>query len=181
MKPSLAFALLSTFLLVALSSCEEHSTAHDDEHKVPGTFILQLISDSDTVRAVWSDPDGPGGNPPQVTPLSVQAGNYRCSLAIIATDGDTLTDVIRQQGTEHQIFYTLSQQLAQSLTISVTDRDTRGMPLGLETSWTVAQLQAPINGTVRIQLYHYDANTKDGQNPSPETDADISFSVELRP
>ncbi len=181
MKTSFAFALKLALLLMALSSCEKHSTAHEDEHKVPGTFILQLISDSDTVHAVWSDPDGPGGNPPQATPLSLRAGNYRGLLTIITTDGDTLTDVIRQQGTEHQIFYTPSQQLAQSLTITTADRDTRGMPLGLETSWTVRQLQAPITGTVRIQLYHYDANTKDGQNPSPETDADISFDVELRP
>jgi len=174
------FALASALvLLLAVSSCEKHSTDHGDEHMVPAIFRLLLVSQTDTATATWSDLDGPGGNQPQTTTLQLRPGTYQGRLEIFTADGDTLTTVIRQQGTEHQLFYTPSSTLANIVTITIADRDARGMPLGLETSWEIKQVQAPISSSIRIQLYHYEPNTKDGQSPSTETDADISVPVKV--
>lgn len=172
--------------LLWLIGCEKHDHSHDYEHMVPGSFILYLISEEgDTIKASWQDLDGPGGNPPVVSPISLDARhfnrNIRGILEIFATDGDTLTTIIRSQGTEHQLFWSVSGPAQNAVTITVTDRDSRGMPLGLETSWRVQPVQAPTPGTVRIILYHYEPNKKDGTSPSPETDADITFPLTIQP
>lgn len=166
--------------------CEKHDHSHDDEHKVPGSFILYLISEGgDTLKATWQDPDGPGGNPPEISPINLEARHFnrdiRGILEIFATDGDTLTTVIRRQSTEHQLFWSVEGAAKDAVTITVTDRDSRGMPLGLETLWQVKPVQAPTPGNVRIILYHYEPNKKDGTSPSPETDADIQFPLTVQP
>lgn len=179
-----SFALIAVVSLFALlGGCESSHDIHDDEHKVPGTFALRLIgSRGDTIAAHWRDPDGPGGSIPIVDTLRLRSNStYACSLEILATDGDSLTGTIRSQGTEHQFFYSVDGSATNLIAIGITDRDSRGMPLGLQTQWTVTQVQAPSSGRVRIQLYHYEPNSKDGQNRSPETDADISLPLVIEP
>ncbi|MDW8271461.1 MAG: hypothetical protein RML15_03495 [Bacteroidota bacterium] len=170
-------------ILLSVSGCEKHSHDHD-EHKVPGTFILRLIParGTDTITAQWNDPDGPGGNQPTVTELRLKGGlTYTGRLEILATDGDTLTSVIQAQGTEHQLFWSISGAAQNVVQISVSDRDSRGMPLGLETSWQVQTVPAATPGNVRMILYHYEPNKKDGISPSPETDADITIPLQVIP
>jgi len=179
--------LFSAVTLVALLffviGCEKDPHTHDDTHKVPGTFILTLTStQGDTLVARWRDFDGPGGSPPIVDTLTLRASTtYSGLLNIIATDGDSLTNTIRTQGTEHQFFYSVEGSAENVIAITIRDRDSRGMPLGLETQWTVSAVQAPTPGAVRIKLYHYEPNKKDGQTPSPETDADISIPLIVQP
>jgi len=181
MRCTFPLALLAMLLL--LGGCEKSHSPSDDEHKVPGTFILRLVgSRGDTVTARWRDADGPGGGPPIVDTLGLRSNStYSCSLEILATDGDSLTNTIRSQGTEHQFFYSLDGSAANTVSIAITDRDSRGMPLGLQTQWSIAPVQAPTPGHVRIQLYHYEPNTKDGQARAPETDADISLPLVIEP
>lgn len=181
MRCTFPLALLAMLLL--LGGCEKSHSPSDDEHKVPGTFILRLIgSRGDTVTARWRDPDGPGGSPPLVDTLRLRSGStYTCLLEILATDSDSLTSTIRSQGTEHQLFYSVGGSAENLVRIEITDRDSRGMPLGLQTQWSLAAVQAPTQGTIRIQLYHYEPNTKDGQTRSPETDADISLPLIIVP
>lgn len=182
MKNHLLHTLIVAFV-VLISGCE-HSSGHDqDEHKVPGKFVLVLNSPSGSSSiAVWSDLDGPGGASPIVDTLRLQGNtSYDGTLSIFTTDGDTLTKVILQQDTEHQLFYTAEGTVQNVVTISITDRDRRGMPLGLATRWVISSIQAPTTGAVRIQLYHYDQGIKDGVNPSSETDADIRFPLMIVP
>ncbi|RMF33663.1 MAG: hypothetical protein D6747_06520 [Chlorobiota bacterium] len=181
MKSFLALVMFA--ILLFLNGCERSTHDHDDAHKVPGTFILRLIgNNADTITARWRDPDGPGGSPPRVDTLQLRSNStYSCSLEILATDGDSLTSTIRSQGTEHQFFYSVEGSATSFLTIAITDRDSRGMPLGFETLWTTASVQAPTLGQVRIQLYHYEPNTKDGLTRAPETDADISLPLFIEP
>jgi hypothetical protein len=167
--------------LLLTSGCEKEHTHDHSEHDIPARFVLRLVNQTDTATAIWSDLDGPGGNAPQITPLSVRPGTYQATLDIFTADGDTLTNVIYQQGTEHQLFYTVSTELSNVLTIEVTDRDARGMPIGLRTVWTVGNVNVSTTGSVRMRLYHYEPNKKDGQSPSPETDADISIPVTVTP
>ncbi len=180
MKQFTAITLVALLLLII--GCEKDPHAHDDTHKVPGTFILTLATQDDTLVARWRDFDGPGGSPPIIDTLTLRANTtYAGLLDIIATDGDSLTNTIRTQGTEHQLFYTVSGSAESVVKIEVRDRDSRGMPLGLETGWSVSSVQAPTPGAVRIRLYHYEPNRKDGQTPSSETDADISIPLIVQP
>lgn len=72
--------------------CEKHDHSHDDEHKVPGSFILYLISEGgDTLKATWQDPDGPGGNPRKyrlsiwrhATSTVISVGSWRSLLLMV--------------------------------------------------------------------------------------------------
>ncbi|MCX8050510.1 MAG: hypothetical protein N3B17_01260 [Chlorobi bacterium] len=176
--PLLYAAVIAAFVLVG---CDPHRNDHGDDHAVPGRFTLRLTSDRDTVVANWSDLDGPGGQAPVIDTIALRPGEYSGTLSIMTTSGDSLTPTIRAQATEHQLFYTVSGTTAGVVTITITDRDSRGMPLGLDTRWQVGTVQAPLSGTVNIKLYHYEPNKKDGASPSPETDADITFPLRVQP
>ncbi|MCX7929127.1 MAG: hypothetical protein N2663_00155 [Chlorobi bacterium] len=174
---SLYAALVAALVLVG---CDPHNHDHGNDHAAASRFILHLTN-GDTIAAIWNDPDGPGGQSPQIDTIRLRRGSYSGRLIILTTTGDTLSTVIQTQGTEHQLFYTVSGSAASHVSISIRDRDSRGMPLGLQTAWEVEPPQAPVPGSVRIQLYHYEPNKKDGITPSAETDADITFPLIVQP
>jgi len=130
----------------------------------------------------FRDLDGPGGNPPVVDTIHfhghVQQWRLRLDfLNETADPTDTLTHEIRREATSHQIFYDLSPELQSVLQIERLDKDSLGLPLGLEARVKVLHVEGEHQGRLRIRLFHY-TGTKTPQ-PGGETDVDVEFPVHV--
>ncbi len=148
-------------------------------------MVLTLINTAtpgDTVRATWADPDGVGSQPPsRIDTLRLAAGaSYAGSLALFNDlKGIEVTPYIRDEGNQHQFFYTPDTAAAGRLTIVTTDKDTKGLPIGLTFTASVGAGEA-LDGRLNVVLSHFDDAPKDGVKRSPESDIDVDFPVTIR-
>lgn len=159
MKP---ITTLASHLLLAgalLAGCHDDHD-HDNEHEVITTVTLELapMGGGATVSASFDDPDGNGGAAPTIDPIVLAAGTtYTTTVRFLNKLEDPpeeITDEIRDEGDEHQVFFTGSAVNGPAadnpnapLTHSYADTDTGGLPLGLTN--TIAAAAA---GTGQLQL-----------------------------
>lgn len=187
--PALFAALFFVFIL---AGCEEDNPADPgagNEQELITKVVLSLTENgtSNVATATFSDPDGAGGNAPTIGTLTLKAGSTYTG-AITLTDEsknppEDITAEIEEEKDAHQFFYTPQGALAGRLTVAITDRDSRNLPVGL--AYTVAVTAgAPVTGSaansLKVALSHYDpASSKNGTTPSSETDVEIDFPVNI--
>lgn len=175
--------LLSLTLLIILPACD--STEPDDpgagEEELITRVVLTLTGGGQTLSATADDPDGDGVGI-QADTITLQTGTtYTGRIAVfndLATDAEEqdITAEIRAEADEHQFFYTVGGDAAvqDAVTITLTDQDENGLPVGLD--FTVAVAEAgPGTGTLNVVLSHYDDAPKNGTDRSDETDIDVTF------
>lgn len=168
---------------------DPHDDDHHDDHDLITTVRVQMAAQASSFMAeyVWEDLDGIGGdNPSRIDTIVVETGKTYTGMLTLANKAKTpsvdMTAEIREDADEHQVFYTLSAGVGSAPgTITVTDRDGRNLPLGLNFSWSVAQGGAGLPATLKITLYHYDEKSdKNGTDPGNETDLEVVFPVVVR-
>ncbi|MBS1911015.1 MAG: hypothetical protein JST22_03430 [Bacteroidetes bacterium] len=188
-------AVLSMLGVPGCKDTTTNPTSSDTlETLAPNHVILTLTNiayPADSVVAVYDDPDGSGSGPATIDTLRPASGvNYTGQLTfqfrgrLSGRTTDTvldLTPTYRRLGTKHQIFYTLDGPDAGRTTITVTDRDTKNLPLGVATFIAVTQGGAG-SAALRVQLGHYSdaARPKDGALAPYQSDFDAVFPVVLR-
>jgi hypothetical protein len=182
-KKNIRGIVILCIALSTLASCAHDDHNHDDEEKiVTMTMILtDTQAPSTTIRATWSQPGGPG-TAVTIDTLQLQAGrSYTGRMELIGATGTNLTQEIRALGTEHQFFFTPEDGAMGRVIFTITDRDTRSLPLGLEYTVAVQAGSAMTNGRVRIELNHFDdPSQKNGTTRSNETDIDIRMPIRIR-
>jgi hypothetical protein len=171
-------------LLIFLIACkrEKKDAADDIGHGVVTTVEILLIQGGDTVRGRYKDPDGPGGRLPTIDTLRPSAAQtYDYFLRVLNESGNPVEDlttlITEQQKNTHRFFFLPDpDSLA---TITPTDRDDLGRPVGGRGSWR----QGPdtlSNGTVRIILRHYlNPQDKDFGLERGSTDIDVTLPIKL--
>jgi len=130
---------------------------------------------------VFTDLDGDGGNAPVITADTLSVDTmYHVEIEVLnesESPADTITTEIEEEGDVHQFFYQVSGANA---TVAYADTDANGLPIGLETMWTIG---AASNGTVLVTLRHEPDKTAAGvssgdiSNAGGETDIAVSFPV----
>lgn len=185
---AIAVAIVST----AFSACnllsdphDDHSTDHSDDHSIVTTVRMSLttVGMNDTTDYTWEDIDGIGGNNPnRIDTVFLEAGKQYSGMLSLTNraknPAEDITAEIRKDADEHQIFYTLSNNLG---TVSVTDSDGRALPLGLTFTVRMEAGRAGLAGTMKVALYHYEnISDKNGTDPSNETDVELNFPVVVR-
>ena len=65
------------------------------------------------------------------------------------------------------------------VTVTITDQDDNGLPVGLNFTVEVSA-GAAASGTLRVVLSHFDDDPKDGMTMSDETDVDVTFPVNIQ-
>lgn len=185
---SFAPYLLTTAVLLVTIGCTERNPTDPNpvDHDIitTVTIVLKLVgSAADSMVVVWEDIDGVGGaNPNRIDTLRLIPGVlYSCNVAMqnrSVTPHVDITNSILAEPDNHQVFYTLSDSLG---IVAVTDKDSRGLPLGLAFTLTPTTIASAVIGRFSLSLSHYvDSKNKNGTTPSDETDLSIELPTVVR-
>ncbi|MBA3821292.1 MAG: hypothetical protein H0X17_20585 [Deltaproteobacteria bacterium] len=127
------------------------------------TVTLTLTPPGGTpIMASFDDPDGDGGAPPVIDPITLVAGTtYATSvrfLNMLETPPEDITTEVADEADQHQVFFTgtavngpASNQPGAPLTHAYADRDVNDLPIGLASTITAT---AAGSGTLIITLRH---------------------------
>jgi len=186
-RPRLALAAIA-IAAVMFNGCSEDSPVdppNDVEHPEPTRMVLILVNSTDgadSAQATWQDADGIGGNAPsRIDTLRLKQGATYNGVLRLYNDQQSVevTPFIKEEGDQHQFFYTPSAPIAGRVNVTITDKDAKNLPLGL--SYTVAVGAGdPAAGALNVVLGHYDDAPKDGTTRSPESDIDVDIPVLIR-
>ena len=139
------------------------------------------LSTNSSFIAVWSDPDGPGGEAPKIDDIILDTNTiYEVTVRLYdksKTPHEDLTQEVIDESEEHLFCYEVKGLLDSNLVISIEDQDKNGLDFGLKTKWTTKAIST---GKVDIELKHQINNSKDGSCDKGETDIDISFDVNIK-
>jgi len=184
------FGVIATLSVVAGCKEDNPGDPNDGNEQELITKVILTLTENGMGRAItatFRDPDGVGGVNATVDTLKVKAGSaYTGAMALADESKNPPTDITAEIADEkdaHQFFNTPNGALAGRLTITITDKDSRNLPVGL--AFTIAVTAgAPVTGSaansVKVALSHYDpASTKNGTTPSSETDVEIDFPVNI--
>jgi hypothetical protein len=169
------------FIIVSLSSCEKILGSKNGEQENITTLRFIVVEITSGVSSIdtfeFSDPDGPGGNiPTRFDTIRLETGKkYVVGLQIYDESKTPMVNMnpeIIEEGEEHQFFY-LSN--IPGFTITPTDKDANGNPIGLNTDWNTPNIEQ--NGTLQVILKHQPRSkaTAPGNINAGETDVDVTF------
>lgn len=189
MKTTRSFIALTAFSLVLLNACKKD----DDLPSIPQPVInepeeittvevhVENMTDMSHVHFHWSDPDGPGGNDPEIDDIVLDSGKmYQVEIDFLDESGSTpenITAEILEEDDEHIICFEVEPaELSNALTIVRTDTD--GMyEVGLNSEWTTT---AKASGTLKIKLKHQPDGVKDGTCEPGDTDVEVTFNLTIQ-
>lgn len=172
-------------MMLAISICLLASCKKDDpddviEEEVITTVNYTLTSpDGDVVTLTWLDIDGEGANEPVITGGEIKAGVlYTGSMELLNESempSEDITEEIKEEDDEHQFFFSSGG----GLTVSYTDMDGDGNPVGLSTTLIATEGSYDLN----VKLIHEPAKDADGvsegniSNAGGSADVDVTFPI----
>lgn len=176
------FTLAILFSLLA-AGCkkddDDPENPDDHNHEEVITRLTLTLTDSadqnNSFTAVFSDPDGTGGNGPTIfDDINLNANSTYIVAVTLADESDghvhDITSEIRQEDHEHLLCYT-----AAGVDISVERTDSDGtFPVGLGARWRTG---AAGTGTMTVTLKHQPEGTKDGTCTPGETDIEVAYTT----
>lgn len=182
------FLMTATTLLVA---CGEPGDSPSEEEVITRvTLTFQPMGTGAPVVANYDDPDGDGGAAPTADPIGLFAGTpYTLSVGFqngLEDPPEEITDEVRDEGDEHQVFFLGSS----GLTITPTDTDANGLPIGLTSSVSVdgaggelvvvLRHLPPVNGNpVKVAGLAEQAQREGVASLPGATDAEVTFTVSV--
>lgn len=184
MKNNLKFLALFLSTSLIFTSCS-NDDAPVNEEEVITTVIVTLTSGGETITLTSKDLDGDGPNAPEVTVSgnlianTVYTGSTRF-LNELEDPADEITDEVEEEGAEHQVFYQLLSSLG---TVTYTDTDVDGRPIGL--SFTLTTGSTAGTGNLTVTLRHEPNKTASGvasgdiTNAGGSTDAQVTFPLQV--
>ena len=182
MKKSI-LALNLVAVLFMTSCTDDDAVTIINEEELITTVELELTNSTDATNVVLLksvDIDGDGPDDPVITITgtvnanSTYLGQVRFLNESIAPSEDITEEVI-EESNDHEVFYTTS---ISHLSITKTDMDMNGNPLGVLTSF---QTGAIGTGTLTLVLRHEPIKPNDNTltGAGGETDAEVSFAFEV--
>lgn len=165
--------------IFTFSACKEEGPKPSDPPSNEGELIttLKIIltdsADNSVKTFVFKDTDGDGGNnPTQFDTIVInQLRTYSANLILLdesKSEIDTISNEILVEADEHLFVFSPSNS---NLNISILDKDSKGLPLGLFSKWKTIAIS---NGKVTIALKHQ-PGVKDGSSIPGETDIELAF------
>lgn len=182
MRKYLIAGLCGLVLLLSHSSCKKFEAGENNEEEVITTMNLYFapVGGGQGLVIGFDDPDGPGGNPPTQSTISLARNTvYNVRVELLnktVSPADTITNEVIDEGAAHRFYYTASA--GNNITITNEDVDADGGILGVNTRWTTG---AAATGTMTVTLRHYPGTPPDKQNidpvfsPKSSTDVAIVF------
>jgi hypothetical protein len=148
------------------------------------TTLHYILKENNVLVDTFSfvDKDGVGGNNPiQETILLKTGKTYTAEILLLdetKTPSDTISNEVKEEGDEHQFFFTPSSD---KFTVNTNDKDKNGVPLGLE-STIVVGTQTSNTCTLKIVLKHQPGvkpSTGKGDASLGDSDIEVTFNVNI--
>lgn len=182
----LPFPLILVLIAVVFAACDSTHPSDEGpgEEELITRVVVTLTGDGQTVTATANDPDGDGVNL-QIDAITLAAGTtYTGTIDLLndlASDPaeQDVSAEVEEEAEQHQFFFTVGGGIAGRVTVTITDQDDNGLPVGLHFTVNVSGGGAA-SGTLRVILSHFDAQPKDGTTMSDETDVDVTFPVNIQ-
>jgi hypothetical protein len=184
MKTNLKFLALFLSSALVLTSCS-NDDAPVNEEEVITTVIVTLTGGGETITLTSRDLDGDGPNAPEVTvsgdliAQTTYIGSTRF-LNELEDPAEEITEEVEEESDEHQVFYQLLSSLG---TVTYTDTDVNGKPIGLTFTLTTGSTAATGNliVTLRHKLNKNATSVAAGDitNAGGSTDALVTFPIQV--
>lgn len=202
-KTIAAVAMLS----LALSACKKDKNEPAPEDPQPPANETELITTmkvmlhDTTTHAdytyVFSDVDGPGGNPATFggtnqsdSVININASHvYKCNIVLLdetKSPADTISNEVKDEAIDHMLFFNnidpsgtpYTVYLSGSMTsIKYLDLDANNRGVGLTTLWTAPGMMMS-KSALKIVLRHQ-PGAKNGTYAPGETDIEVDFKLKV--
>ncbi|MFY0631262.1 MAG: type 1 periplasmic binding fold superfamily protein [Flavobacteriaceae bacterium] len=170
---------------LAITSCKNNDPEIVNPEEVITTLKATLTGGGATITLQSQDLDGDGPGLPVVTVSGNLAANtvYTGVLEVLnetETPAEDVTVEVREEGLEHQFFFTPSNSV---VTAAYTDMDTAGNPIGI--GFTLTTIAAG-TGNLTITLRHEPNKSASGvsggdiTNAGGETDVEATFAITVQ-
>ncbi len=151
---------ISPLFLLGLTACsdvekDDHHDGHDHDHEAISKVILDLVSQTDDTEQTvsYSDPQHDDGGADGS--IELESGTtYDLSITVLNDEETPVEDItleILDEEDEHQVFFTGSVIDDGFVTFTYQDEDSKGLPLGLESTLTG---ESAGSGDLTITLQH---------------------------
>ena len=185
MKTMKTIKLLSILFIASIlfTSCDNDDPEPVNEEEVITTMTATLtpVSGGGTIVLKTKDLDGDGPDAPVVTVSGSLAANttYNGVMEVLnetESPAEDITEEVKDEADEHEFFYTSD---VSGLSITKTDTDGNGNPLGVETSLTTGSAGS---GTLTVILKHEPTKPNSGSSASAggSTDVEVSFNITVQ-
>lgn len=172
-------------LLIFTSSCNRDPDVPNEEELITTLiYTLTPMAGGTPVVLTYRDLDGDGGNPPVITGGNLTANTtYNGTIVLLdesKTPAEDITAEVRAEGKEHQFFF---RSTVSGVTITYTDTDGNGRPIGLSTQLSTG---ATGSGNLTITLRHKPNKAAAGvaqgniANAGGETDIEVTFNINVQ-
>lgn len=189
MKNVLYYMFLGMFSALVFTGCLSDDPVNEQELITKFTYTLTPVNGGETVVLQFSDPDGDGGNAPQITTSGslVAGGLYNGQISIqneASMPPIDITAEIKEESEDHQFFFLPQGNLTGKINIAYNDIDNNGDPVGILTE--VVAVQNTTGGKLRIVLRHEPDKSATGvkngniSNAGGESDIDIEFDLNIK-
>ncbi|MGK0325292.1 MAG: hypothetical protein ACJA2M_001611 [Polaribacter sp.] len=167
---------------ILLSSCSDnHDDDHDHEEELITTVTYTLSNGADIVTLKFQDLTG--GSIEDATydvsgPLTANT-TYTGSIQLLnetESPAEDITEEVQEEADEHEFFYASS---VAGVSITKTDMDANGNPIGIETSLAAGNAST---GTLTIILKHEPTKPNNGSSAEAggSTDVEVTFLIEVQ-
>ncbi len=165
-------ATLALAVLVLFSSCDnDDAVVPVNEEELITTIRVTLVGGGQTITMTSTDLDGDDGpSAPTVVvsgPLTANT-TYTGSVAFLNETENPVEDItteVQEEGVDHQVFYQFAAALG---TITYTDLDANGKPIGLTFNYVTGNAGS---GTLTVTLKHLPNKSAAGVSTGDITNA----------
>jgi len=170
-------------LSLFMTACKKDKVKPDDsnEEELITTVKLKITESGTTTTNTysWKDVDGDGGNLPVIQDITLSPNkSYKVEVEFLdesKNPAEDITEEVKEEADDHEVFYQTSNSF---MTITRTDKDSKNLPLGLQSDWTTI---SAATGNVKIILKHKPGSKASGDTSDKgETDIEVSFKVEVK-
>ena len=175
MRKKNLYATLAFIMMISVLGCKKDPVADPNDGELITTVkvvLTERVSGSQSIFE-FKDLDGTGGAAPSKFDeiVLVKGKVYGCNLQFLNESkmpADDITLEVFKEGMDHQIYLSASDVLA---VISDYSLDTKGLPLGITSTWTTAATAG--TGTLNVTLKHK-PGVKAAGDPITKGDTDVS-------
>ena len=182
LQKNLTYLVAFAFIAFSLNSCKPDKTKNDENEVI--TTITLRVRDAVTNAVVgnftFKDLDGDKPNlPVQFDTIKLAPSKtYKVDLVLLdetKTPADSTSNEVSKERDDHLFVFKPTPGTG-FVTVAITDKDSKNLPLGLESIWTTG---SAASGSLQILLRHQ-PGAKNGTEAPGSTDLDVTFQVKLQ-